>query len=107
MKVNLPVNWKDLKHLSEDEKLERRVLDKEENEIEHTEGFLTIDTDSIEDWNASDSMNTTIRTFTDKMYSVSMPHEEFDKLWTQLTGQSIIEIRVKQPKEKTSKKISK
>lgn len=107
MKIELPIRWKGTRELSDDEQLQRRVLNQEEEEIEFSYGFITLDTADIRTWNPSDENCITLRTYFEDAYTIAIEHEEFNKLWTQLTGQDIVRIRMKEVKKSKSIKAGK
>ncbi len=107
MKLDLPIKWKDIQSFPEDEALTRRALNQDDQLIVYEPGFLTIDTNDIENWNEGDDDCTSIRTYSGLAYSVTIPYDEFKALWTQITGEAIVIIRVKEKKAKNLRKVLK
>ena len=104
MKLDLPVRWKDKQAFTEEESLSRRALDMEEEVVVYTTGFMVLDTDDVRNWNPTDDGCVTVRTYSDDAYAIALSYDEFNNLWTQVTSENIMQIRVKEKEKKIPKK---
>lgn len=97
--INVIVRWPERKKMDRDELLKRRLLEYEEEfstedeAIEYSYDEAVIDLENIMNFNRYTEDLTVVRTYQQEAYMVKIPFSKFQKIYTDITGNVIHEMR--------------
>ena len=94
MKVEMPVRWKSI-DLSPEEIEAHKAIHGEESELPESFEYseLVFDIDDVKTFNKLDEEHTTVN-ISDIHYHIAVPYKQFKKIYVDLTGKAIFEIKV-------------
>lgn len=87
MKLRLPIIWKEVESLDDDELTALRALNKEPETFEE-ESSVVIDTEQVSSW-YSNKNETIVSMKNGRTYSINMDEVSFSMLWIELTSEVI------------------
>lgn len=99
MKLELPVRWTEKD--KENEKLEELIGETNESKPVYSYGRLLIDSEDIGPYYDIDENHTMINDKLGKVYCVTIPINNFKKIMTEVTGDAIMSIQVREEKPVT------
>jgi hypothetical protein len=95
MKVEMPVRWKSI-DLTQEEIDAFKAVNGDDSELPESYEYseLVFDIDDVRTFNRLDDEHTTVNIL-DIHYHIAIPYNQFKKIYVDLTGKAIFEVKVK------------